>query len=144
MFEFAGGTPAFLALATAHHQRCLEDPELNHPFSHLGHPQHVERLASYWAEVFGGPPSFSESCGGHSAMLEMHARQGAGAELGTRFVACFVQAADDALLPADLDFRRGLREYMEWAVEEVVSYSPPESRVAPGLATPHWGWNGLE
>ena len=34
LFEFAGGEPAFLALATAHHARCLADPELNHPFSH--------------------------------------------------------------------------------------------------------------
>jgi hypothetical protein len=44
-----------LALAAAHHRRCLEDPVLNHPFSHPGNPQHVQRLADYWAEVFGGP-----------------------------------------------------------------------------------------
>ena len=58
LFEYAGGEPAFLALAAAHHARCLEDPELNHPFSHPDqHPQHVERLAAYWAEVLGGPPA---------------------------------------------------------------------------------------
>ena len=57
LYEFAGGDTAFLALATAHHARCLADPELNHPFSHPDqHPQHVERLAAYWAEVMGGPP----------------------------------------------------------------------------------------
>src|ERR1700736_6293594 len=129
MFEFAGGQPAFLSLAAAHHQRCLEDPELNHPFSHPGNPQHVERLAGYWAEVFGGPPRYSETCGGHSAMLGIHAGQGAGDDYGPRFVACFVQAADDAGLPDDLDFRSGLRAYMEWAVEQVLSYSPHGSRV---------------
>ena len=49
LFEFAGGEAALLALARAHHERCLADPELNHPFSHPGqHPQHVERLAAYW------------------------------------------------------------------------------------------------
>lgn len=47
------------------------------PVPHPGHPQHVERLASYWAEVFGGPPVYSQSCGGHSAMLGIHAGQGA-------------------------------------------------------------------
>jgi hemoglobin len=144
MFEFAGGEPAFLALATAHHRRCLDDPELNHPFSHPGHPQHVERLASYWAEVFGGPPHYSESCGGHSAMLEIHARQGSGDDYGTRFVACFVQAADDAGLPDDARFRAGLRDYMEWAVEQVLAVSPHDSRVAEHLPMPHWGWNGRE
>ena len=124
MFEFAGGEDAFLALAAAHHQRCLEDPELNHPFSHLGNPRHVERLAAYWAEVFGGPARYSESCGGHSGMLEIHARQGAGEDWGPRFVACFMQAADDARLPDDPDFRDGLRSYMTSAVQEVLSYSP--------------------
>jgi hemoglobin len=102
MFEFAGGEPAFLALATAHHRRCLEDPVLNHPFSH-------------------------------------------DEDLGVRFVACFVEAADDAGLPDDPDLRAGLRAYMEWAVGEVLSYSPPEaSRVMAGLPVPRWGWNGLQ
>lgn len=144
MFEFAGGEPAFLTLASAHHQRCLEDPVLNHPFSHPGNPQHVERLAGYWAEVFGGPPRYSESAGGHSAMLELHAGQEASADLGSRFIACFVRAADDVGLPDDPEFRAGLRRYMEWAVTEVLTYSPSGSQVAPGLPVPRWGWSGLE
>jgi hemoglobin len=144
MFEFAGGGPAFLALAAAHHRRCLEDPELNHPFSHGVHPDHVERLADYWAEVFGGPSRYSESFGGHSAMLGIHAGQGAEEDLGARFVACFVKAADDAGLPDDPDFRNGLRAYMEWAVAEVLASSPPGTRVEPTLPVPRWGWNGLE
>jgi hemoglobin len=73
MYEFAGGQAAFRALATAHHARCLADPVLAHPFSHVGHPQHVERLADYWAEVFGGPPRFSEVSEGQTGMLRLHA-----------------------------------------------------------------------
>ena len=144
MFEFAGGEPAFLALASAHHQRCLDDPVLNHPFSHPGHPKHVERLAAYWAEVFGGPPRYSESCGGHSAMLGIHAGTGAGDDFAPRFVACFVQAADDAGLPDDPGFRASLRAFMEWAVGEVLRYSPYGTRVAARLPMPRWGWDGLE
>ena len=144
LFEFAGGEPAFLALAAAHHARCLADPELNHPFSHPGHPQHLERLASYWVEVFGGPARYSESYGGHSGMLDVHAGQGAGTDLGERFVTCFVQAADDAGLPDDAEFRTALRSYMEWAVAQVVSYSPAGSTVPAGLPVPRWSWDGLE
>jgi hemoglobin len=144
IYEFAGGDDAFLALAAAHHERCLEDPELNHPFSHGVNPEHIENLAYYWAEVFGGPPRYSESHGGHSGMLEIHARQGAGEDYGPRFVACFVQAAEDAELPDDPDFRGALRSYMEWATREVLSYAPPESRVPADLRVPRWGWNGLE
>jgi hemoglobin len=144
MFEFAGGEEAFLALAAAHHERCLQDPELNHPFSHGTAPHHLEHLAAYWAEVFGGPARYSNSHGGHSAMLEIHARQGSGDDFGPRFVACFMQAADDVGLPDDPDFRAQLRAYMEWATEEVISYAPPESQVQPGLPLPRWGWNGRE
>jgi hemoglobin len=144
IYEFAGGASAFRALADAHHQRCLEDPELNHPFSHPGNPEHIQRLADYWAEVFGGPPRYSESFGGHSAMLGIHAGQGADEDLGERFVACFILAADDAGLPDDADFRAALRSYMEWAVSEVVAYSPPGTGVQAGLRAPRWGWDGIE
>jgi hemoglobin len=144
MFDFAGGEPAFLKLATAHHERCLQDPVLNHPFSHPGHPQHIERLASYWAEVFGGPPRYSQSCGDNSDVLAIHSGTGAEDDLGRRFVECFVAAADDAELPDDPEFRRGLRAYMEWAVSVVMSYSPQEATVPAGLAVPRWSWDGLE
>ena len=144
MFVFAGGDDAFLALATAFHRRCLEDPVLAHPFSHPGNPEHVRRLADYWAEVFGGPPRYSGWFGGHSAMLGIHAGQGAEADLGERFVSCFVRAADDAGLPDDPRFRAGLRAYMEWAVDEVLAYSPQGSRVPDALPLPRWSWDGLE
>jgi hemoglobin len=144
MYEFAGGDPAFRALAAAHHERCLQDPELNHPFSHGVNPQHVQRLADYWAEVFGGPTRFSDLHGGHSAMLGIHAGQGPGEGWDARFVACFMQAADDAGLPGDPDFRSQLRAYMEWAAADVVSYAPAGSQVKAGLPVPRWSWSGPE
>jgi hemoglobin len=145
IFDFAGGEPAFLRLAQAHHRRCLEDPVLEHPFSHGVNPEHVERLAGYWGEVFGGPARFSKDWGGHSAMLGIHANQGAEMnELGERFVRCFVRAADDAELPGDAEFRAVLRAYMEWAVAEVLAYSPRDARVPPELPVPHWSWDGLQ
>ena len=145
LYEFAGGEAAFLALATAHHERCLADPELNHPFSHPDqHPQHVERLAAYWAEVLGGPPRFSESCNDQSALLQMHAGNGDMGDLGERFLRCFGEAMDDAGLPADPDFRAALHAYMTWAVADVLRYSPVGTVVAAGAAMPRWGWDGLE
>lgn len=144
IFEYAGGHEAFLALAAAHHQRCLDDPELNHPFSHGMHPDHVERLADYWAEVFGGPPRYSESFGGQPAMLAIHAGKGAGEDLGRRFVTCFMKAADDAKLPEDVALRASLRAYMEWAVDQVLACSPAGSKVPAGVTVPSWSWEGLE
>ena len=143
LFEYAGGEPAFLALATAHHRRCLEDPELNHPFSHPDqHPQHVQRLAAYWAEVLGGPPRFSEECSDQTSLLVMHSGNGEMGDLGERFLACFVAAMDDASLPADAAFRTAMHDYMRWAVDDVLVYSPVGSTVGPGQPMPHWSWDG--
>jgi hypothetical protein len=36
----------------------------------------------------------------------------------------------------------GLRAYMEWAVQEVLSCSPPGARVPSGLPVPRWSWDG--
>jgi hemoglobin len=144
IYQFAGGDAAFLALAAAHHERCLRDPELNHAFSHGFNPAHVKNLAIYWAEVFGGPARYSELHGGHSAMLEIHARQGIGEDWSTRFVACFMQAADDVGLPDDPEFRAAIRSYMEHAVAEVESYAPAESQVPAELPVTRWGWKGPE
>jgi hemoglobin len=144
IFEFAGGEQAFLALASAHHEPCLQDPVLNHPFSHPGHPDHVQRLASYWAEVFGGPARYTQSCGDQSWMLGIHAGTGAEDDLGERFVRCFAQAADDAGLPGDAEFRAALRAYMEWAVAQVMACSPQGSQVPAGLVVPRWSWDGLQ
>jgi hemoglobin len=142
LYEFAGGDPALLALAQAHHQRCLQDPELNHPFSHPGqHPEHVARLAAYWAQVLGGPSTYSDRCGTESGVLRMHAGNGDMSDLGRRFVACFVQAMDDADLPADPAFRTAMREYMTWAVDRVLTHEDRD-QVPPGLAVPQWDWDG--
>ncbi|WP_133851277.1 oxidoreductase [Labedaea rhizosphaerae] len=145
LYEFAGGEPAFLALAAAHHARCLADPELNHPFSHPGqHPQHVERLAAYWAEVLGGPPLYSrERHGDQTGLIAMHSGNGEMTDLARRFVECFVLAADDAGLPTDPEFRAALRAYMEWAVVEFTAYPDHDTRPPDGLAVPHWSWDGL-
>jgi hemoglobin len=144
LFDFAGGDEALLRLARAHHARCLADPELSHPFSHSGqHPEHVERLAAYWAEVLGGPPSYSGSCGNQTDLVAMHAGNGDMSDLSRRFVECFVAAAGDAGLPDDQEFRSALRAYMEWAVQEFNGHPDDATTVPAGLTTPRWGWEGL-
>ena len=143
MYEHAGGEAALLRLAHAHHARCLADPELNHPFSHGGHPQHLERLAAYWGEVLGGPATYSGSLSNQTDLLVMHAGNGDMSDLGRRFVECFVAAANDAGLPDDADFRDVLRAYMEWAMASFIGYPEGVERVPQGLEVPRWGWDGL-
>ena len=144
LYDHAGGEPAMIALATAHHARCLADPELNHPFSHPdGQPDHVRRLAVYWGEVLGGPPTYTQEYGDQTAVLQLHAGNGDMTDLGRRFVACFVAAADDAGLPDDPALRATLRAYMEWAVAEVLAYESPDTVIPADRRLPRWGWDGL-
>lgn len=143
LFEHAGGAEAMLALARAHHQRCLDDPELNHPFSHPGHPQHIERLAAYWGEVLGGPPEYSRQCGNQIDLLAMHAGNGDMSDLARRFVDCFMAAADDVGLPDDEPFRLALRNYMEWAVQRFNEHPTGPHTIPARLSVPRWDWDGL-
>ncbi|NUR69363.1 MAG: oxidoreductase [Hamadaea sp.] len=144
LYEYAGGDSALRALAAAHHERCLADPWLNHPFSHPGqHPEHVERLAAYWAEVLGGPATFT-SFSGHAQMLGIHSGNEAPAEMGDRFHQCFVLAMDDAQLPDDPEFRTAMAAYMRWAVDEVMGYMACEAKPPTAAPMPRWSWDGLQ
>ena len=147
IFEAAGGEPAFLALTAAHHQRCLADEVLEHPFSHAGHPQHVERLAGYWMEVFGGPPRYSqaptEPAGSQSMVQRIHAGNQAQDDMPDRFLACFLAAMDDVALPSDPELRTAMGDYMRWAVADVHRFNPQGSVVPADLAIPRWSWAGL-
>lgn len=145
LFEAVGGEEAFLALARAHHARCLADPELSHPFTGPDqHPRHVERLAAYWAEVMGGPARFSRECTDQSAVLRLHSGNGEIDDLGRRFLACFLLALDDAGVPDDPELRGCLHAYMAWAVGEVLVVSLVNADDVPdGAAVPRWTWDGL-
>ena len=144
LYEFAGGQSAFLALAAAVTERCTADPELNHAFSQGLSHNHNENLAAYWAEVFGGPASYSRNLGGHSGMLVIHAGHGTPDEWGDRFEACFIAAMDDARLPDEPAFRKAMGDYIHWATREVNRYSPIGATVEPDLPVPRWTWEGLE
>jgi len=77
-------------------------------------------------------------------MLYMHSGNGDMSDLWRRFVDCFVHAADDAALPDDPEFRAALRDYMVWAVDDVLAYSPEGATDEPELAMPRWSWDGLQ
>ena len=66
-----------------------------HAFSHGFHPQHVERLAAYWAEALGGPSAYSGSFGDETTVVKMHSGNREHDEIDRRAIACFDQALAD-------------------------------------------------
>ncbi len=142
IYEAAGGKEAFLALANAWHSRCLADPIVSHAFSHGYHPQHSERLAAYWAEALGGPPDYTESMGGESGVIRMHAGNGEHKEMDERAQTCFEMALDDAGLPDDPRLRASLKSYFQWAIQRMSGNPGSADSVPEGLVLAKWSWDG--
>jgi hemoglobin len=142
IYEAVGGGEAFFSVAKAFHARALADPSLNHPFSHPGHPEHVARLGAYWAEALGGPPVYSSAMSDQTGMLRVHANNGIGDDYEERFLACCMEALDDAGISDDHELRGALRSYMAWSLADVAQYAPSDAVVPDDLAVPLWSWDG--
>ena len=95
VFEAAGGNDGLRRLADAWHRRVMADDVVAHAFSHGFHPQHVERLAAYWAEALGGPSTYSDSYGDETTVVKMHSGNGEHDEMDGRAIAYFDQALVD-------------------------------------------------
>jgi hemoglobin len=144
VYEAAGGLDGILRLAHAWHTRVLEDEVVSHAFSHGFHPQHTERLAAYWAEALGGPPTYSERYGDETSVVRTHSGNGPHEEMDQRAIACFDQALHDAGFDSDERLRRVLHDYFAWATTTTMSrYHGSADDVPAGLPIPKWSWNGL-
>ncbi len=144
VYEAAGGADGLLRLARAWHARVMADEVVSHAFSHGFHPEHAERLAAYWAEVFGGPMTFTSEYGNETSVVRMHSGNGPHKEMDRRAIACFDQALADVGLTDDERLRQVLHDYFAWATTTTMSrYHRSADDVPDGLDTPHWSWTGL-
>ena len=144
IYEAAGGNEGLLRLASAWHARVMEDEVVSHAFSHGFHPQHIERLAAYWAEALGGPTTFSERHGGETHVVRIHAGNGLHEEMDRRAIACFDRALEDVGLARDETLRRVLHDYFAWATTTAMARYPRSAQDVPdGLRIPKWSWDGL-
>jgi hemoglobin len=141
VFRAAGGEAGMLALARAWHTRCLADPEAAHPFERDGHPQHLERLAAYWGEALGGPPTYSATMADESHVLRLHACNGPHPELDAAAVACFDQALTDVGITAD-PLRATLHDYFAAGTRRMAAHPDNTDAIPDGLAVPGWSWEG--
>jgi hemoglobin len=144
LFEAIGGAQGVLDLAHAWHQRVMADEVVAHAFSHGFHPQHTERLAAYWGEAWGGPPTYSQRYGSESSVVRMHSGNGPHHEMDRRAIECFDLALAE-VVPADAALRRVLHEYFAWATTTSMAAYPARGDEVPGdLRIPRWSWEGLQ
>src|SRR5205814_10145690 len=92
VYQAAGGRDVLLRVARAWHTRVLKDEVVSHAFSHGYHAQHTERLAAYWGEALGGPPTYSEQYGDETSVVRIHSGNGPHEEMDQRAIACSDEA----------------------------------------------------
>lgn len=144
IYEAVGGEAGLLRLAQAWHERVMADEVVEHAFSHGYRDDHLERLAAYWAEALGGPPSYSSNYGDETSVVRMHSGHGPHGEMDRRAIACFDQALDDVGLSADSRLRQALHDYFAWATTTTMArYHESADDVPADLAIPRWSWEGL-
>ena len=139
LYEWAGGGAAFERLTEAFYQRVREDDVLAPVFANMpaDHPHHV---ALWFAEVFGGPPRYSEELGGYPHMMHKHLGLVLTEAQRARWVQLIGLAADDVSLPADPEFRSAFLAYVEWGTRIALANSHPGASPPERAPVPRWGW----
>jgi hemoglobin len=140
LYEWAGGREGLERMLNAFYDR-VEADELIAPLFPGGvSAEHRRNVTTWWCEVFGGPPAYTEQQGGYEHMVAKHRDLGITPEQRLRFVTLLSVAADDAELPDDPEFRSALMAYAEWGTRLAMHNSKPGADVAPRAPVPHWGW----
>ena len=130
---------AFERLTEAFYERVRQDELLGDLFSNMPdeHPRHV---ATWFAEVFGGPNAYTEEHGGYSHMVSKHLGLAISERQRARWVQLIGLAADDVGLPSDPEFRSAFMAYVEWGTRLALANSQPGADPPPEAPVPRWGW----
>ncbi len=123
----------------------MADEIVSHAFSHGFHPDHVERLAAYWAEALGGPATYSETYGDETSVVRIHSGNGPHPDMDRRAIACFEQSLTDIGMSENDPVRAVLRDYFAWTTTTTMARYPRSADDVPeDLPIPHWSWDGVQ
>ena len=139
LYEWAGGSAAFTRLTEAFYARVVSDDLLAPLFARM-HAQHAQHVATWLAEVFGGPADYTGSHGGYPHMLGRHLGMAITEPQRRRWVNLIQDAADEAGLPEDPEFRAAFLGYVEWGTRLARLNSQPGADVVREAPVPRWGW----
>ncbi|MEA2370461.1 MAG: hemoglobin [Solirubrobacteraceae bacterium] len=140
IYEWGGGRLAFERWLS-HFYDLVERDELLAPvFGGTVTEAHRRNATTWWCEVMGGPADYTQRHGGYEHMLARHIGLEVTGEQRLRFVTLLSQAADDAELPDDPEFRAAIIGYAEWGSRLALHNSQPGADVAAHAPVPRWGW----
>lgn len=139
LFDWAGGATALNRLTDVFYTKVRSDPQLEPVFRNMSgdHPAHV---AAFIGEVFGGPKNYSETHGGHPAMISHHLNRHLTEQQRRQWIALLLDAADEVELPADPEFRSAFVAYLEWGTRLAKLNSQDGAAPALHELMPRWDW----
>ncbi len=139
LLEWMGGPPRLRELTTVFYARVSQDRLLAPVFAGMS-AAHVEHVAEFIAEVFGGPKTYSERRGGHPAMIRKHVGRALTEQQRQRWMSLLLECADEVGVPSDPEFRSAFVAYLEWGTRLAVINSQPGADVSGEAPMPAWGW----
>jgi len=144
LYEDAGGMPALRRLATAFYEHVPSDDLLAPMFADFT-PEHVDHVAVWLGEVFGGPSEFTARLGGHHALLRSHLGLSITDEQRKRWLE-LMGAAIAEVFPGRPELAAAMMSYFDWgtAIAEDVSHQPVGTDLGTPGTVPRWGYDGLE
>ena len=139
LYEWAGGAEAFERLTAVFYGRVRDDPILGPVFAGMDedHPKHV---ATWLAEVFGGPPLYTDEHGGYAHMIGKHLGLAISEQKRARWVQMILASADEAGMPSDPEFRSAFAAHVEWGTRLALANSQTGAEPPLQAPVPRWGW----
>src|SRR5215470_17232558 len=107
-------------------------------------PDHPKHVATFLAEVLGGPTSYSKERGGHPHMVRQHLNRHLTQTQRRRWMNLLLETADELGLPDDPEFRSALVGYLESGSRLALINSQPGAVVDENAAMPKWGWGEVK
>ena len=141
LFEWAGDMNTFQHLFDKFYQRVLKDDLLGEVFKNMS-PEHVNHVAHFVAEVFGGEKLYTTvDNGSHAQMIGKHIGKMLTEDMRQRWMSLLLQTADDVGLKSDPEFRSAFVGYLEWGTRiAVINSQLAETPIAENEPMPRWGW----
>ena len=143
LYERIGGKPALEKLFRVFYERVPSDPLLGPVFAQMS-SHHVEHVAAFVGEVFGGPKAYSSEHGGHPKMVAHHVGRALTEEQRQRWMQLLLKCADEIGAPSDPEFRSALVSYLEWGTRLAVINSQPGADTSGESPMPKWGWGEVK
>ncbi|CAI9405698.1 group II truncated hemoglobin [Nocardioides sp. T2.26MG-1] len=140
LFSWAGGYDPLRRMIDAFYDRVEADELLTGFFPGGVSERHRAHVTDWWAEVLGGPATYTERHGGYEAMLAHHRGLAITPEQRHRFASTMSLAADEVELPADPEFRAAIIGYLEWGTRLAAENSQPRATPVEHASVPRWGW----